>query len=90
MKGIFIAAILCLSTQPLLSHAATEINSSYQGSLVRLGSISVSGGTIDELTQKLSASADKYDADYFRITSMNTSSRGYATATLYNTAVRDL
>ncbi|HBX9995453.1 TPA: DUF1471 domain-containing protein, partial [Klebsiella variicola] len=30
--------------------------------------ISVSGGTIDELTSKLAAKAEKSGADYFRIT----------------------
>ncbi|MFT2996623.1 DUF1471 domain-containing protein, partial [Enterobacter sp. BA-045-C-ECC] len=54
--------------------------------LLRLGSISVSGGTIDELTSKLAAKAEKSGADYFRITYLNTNAHGYATATLYDNA----
>ena len=86
MRKFIIAAILSLSILPVLTQASTEINNSHQCELLRLGSISVSGGTIDELTSKLAAKAEKSGADYFRITYLNTNAHGYATATLYDNA----
>jgi uncharacterized membrane protein len=53
MRKFIIAAILSLSILPVLTQASTEINNSHQCELLRLGSISVSGGTIDELTSSL-------------------------------------
>ncbi|EGQ6362429.1 DUF1471 domain-containing protein [Escherichia coli] len=88
MKKIILAVTLALSTLPVITQAApsTEITRSHQCELVRIGSISASGGTIDDLTRKLAAQAKNRGADYFRITSLNTNTNGYATATLYNDA----
>ena len=88
MKKIILAATLILSTLPIISHAApgTEITRGHQCELVRVGSISASGGTFDDLTHQLAAQAKKHGADYFRVTSLNTNTTGYATATLYNDA----
>lgn len=86
MKKLITAAVLSLSVLPVLTQASTEINRSHQCELLSLGSINVSGGTIDELSNKLSVKAKNSGADYFRITSLNTNARGYATATLYDNA----
>jgi len=83
MKKIIVAAILALSPLAFGAHAATEINHNFKGELEKIGSVSVSGGTLDELTQKLAHKAERAEAEFFRITSANTDERGYATATLY-------
>lgn len=89
MKKLIIAAVLSLSVLPVLpvlASASTEINPSHQGELLKVGSISASGGNLDELSKKLSIEAKNAGADYFRITYLNTKNRGYASATLYNKA----
>lgn len=84
MKKIILASLLALSAAPAFAGPSTEITRSHQCELLRVGSITASGGTIDELTRQLAAKAEGSGADYFRITHLNTDERGYATATLFN------
>lgn len=84
MKNFIIAIALSVGIVPVLTQASTEITRMHHGALTRTGNITTSGGTIDELSQKLSQKASDLGADYFRITSLNTRTLGYATATLYN------
>ena len=88
MKNIIAAAVLSLSVLPAVVQAAptSEIDRNHQCELMRVGSISASGGTIAELTHQLAAQAEGRGADYFRITHLNTDKTGYATATLYDNA----
>jgi hypothetical protein len=81
MKSV-IAAVLVLA--PFFSNAAQELTHNAAGSVVRSGSISVKGGTHDELVNKLSAKAEMSGSNFYRITHINTNNRGFATATLYN------
>lgn len=86
MKNTILAATLVLSTIPVITQAApgTELTRGHQYELVRIGSISASGGTFDDLSRQLAVQAEKRGADYFKVTSLNTNTVGYATATLYN------
>ncbi|WP_405126538.1 YdgH/BhsA/McbA-like domain containing protein (plasmid) [Pseudomonas marginalis] len=86
MKKIILASLLALSAAPAFAQHGTEITRTHQCELLRVGSITASGGTIDGLTHKLAAKAQSSGADYFRITHLNTDERGYATATLFNGA----
>lgn len=81
MKKILIATIFSLA--PFLTHAATE-SLHGKGNLVRTESISVSGGTIDDLTRKISAKAEMRGAEAYKITYLNVDNRGYAFAVLFN------
>lgn len=86
MKKIIIASILAFSAVPAFAQNTTEITQSHQCELLRIGSITASTGTIDELTHQLAAKAQNARANYFRINHLNTNQLGYATATLYNNA----
>ncbi|WP_058973743.1 YdgH/BhsA/McbA-like domain containing protein [Type-D symbiont of Plautia stali] len=86
MKKIIIATLLALSTAPAFSSETNEINRSHQCELLRIGSITAVGGTVDDLTHKLEDKANAAGADYFRVTHLNTDNQGYATATLYKNA----
>jgi len=87
MKKIIIATILAISSVSAFAQNAsstTAIAKSHQYELMRLGSVSASVGTLDELTQKIAMKAEAAGADYFRIIHLNTKNQGYATAVLYN------
>ena len=86
MKKLLIAVTLILTTLPLTLNAAVEIDRNFKSELVRVGSVSATNGTIDELIHKIEEKTERAGANYYRITSMNTNNVGYATATLYNHA----
>jgi hypothetical protein len=81
MKSIIFAALFAV---PFFTHAAQELHTLPGSQLQRLESISVSGGTLSELTEKIKMTAVNKQADHFKITSVNLDNRGYATATLYS------
>lgn len=86
MKNIILASILAFSAVPAFAQQSTEITRTHQCELLRVGTITASNGTIDELTHQLAAKAQHAGVDYFRVTHLNTNERGYATATLFNDA----
>jgi len=86
MKKVLFATVLALSALPLVSQASTEISRSHQCELMRVGTISAGGGTINELTEHLASQAQLSGADFFRVTHLSTDKLGYATATLYDNA----
>lgn len=81
MKNIIFAALVAA---PFFTQAAQELKTSPGNQLQRLESISVSGGTLSELTEKIQMTAVNKQADHFKITSVNLDNHGYATATLYS------
>jgi len=81
MKKIILAAFIFT---PLFAHAAQELHTLPGSQLQRQESISVTGGTLSELTQKLKMKAVDKQADFFKITYVNLDNHGYATATLYS------
>lgn len=83
MKRVIIAILLLT---PLFAQAASPLPHNYRGDLNRVSSISVQGGTHSELVNKLMDKAASAGSDFYRITHINTDSRGYASATLYSRA----
>jgi hypothetical protein len=83
MKSAIVAVLVLV---PFLSQAAQEISHNSISNQVRLGSISVQGGTHSELVDKLASKAEMRGSDFYRVTHINTDNQGYATAILYSNA----
>jgi len=88
MKNMLIASLLGLSTLSFGLNAATEINHSVTSNFKKVGTVSASNGTIDELTRKISVKAESAGASHFKITYLNSDKLGYAHATIYVDTVK--
>lgn len=81
MKSAIIAVLVLV---PFFSNASQELKGNSSENVMRIGSISVQGGTHNELVSKLANKAEMKGSDFYRVTYINTRNQSYATATLYN------